>query len=66
MAKHDHKVCDHKLKYCAKCDVVYCAKCDKEWKQNTWLYYTPSGGTSVYNTEDKYPWDVTVSICQHN
>lgn len=29
---HDHKECEHELKYCSKCDTVYCEICCKEWR----------------------------------
>lgn len=30
---HEHKSCDHDVKYCAHCDVAYCEKCNTEWKK---------------------------------
>jgi hypothetical protein len=32
---HEHKKCEHELKYCEECDLVFCKKCKKEWVQNT-------------------------------
>lgn len=34
---HDHKECEHELKYCRKCDIVYCEKCNAEWKKNIYV-----------------------------
>lgn len=28
---HNHKECEHKFKYCGRCNVVYCLKCKNEW-----------------------------------
>ena len=50
---HEHTECEHKLKYCRKCDVAYCEKCGKQWDSYTMTvtyptwYYT---NTSEYNT----------------
>lgn len=30
---HEHKECEHKLKYCKKCAVVYCTLCGREWHE---------------------------------
>lgn len=32
MGKHDHKECDHVIKFCKHCNVCYCELCGKEWK----------------------------------
>jgi hypothetical protein len=48
---HEHvepKECKHELKYCKKCDTVYCEKCQKEWKQDTALRWSYTGGSKVF------------------
>ena len=72
---HDHDECDHKFKYCEKCDVVYCTKCEREWgghKHTQWIYtpYTPYtyypstiGGSDI-NSGRTYNDNVT--ICSHS
>lgn len=29
--KHDHKICEHELKFCKECEIVYCEKCEDQW-----------------------------------
>jgi len=31
---HDHKPCEHDLKFCDKCDAVFCEKCQSEWARS--------------------------------
>lgn len=30
---HEHDFCQHKIKYCSKCDTVFCSACDSEWNR---------------------------------
>jgi hypothetical protein len=68
---HEHKECEHELKYCKVCKVVYCELCNKQWYSYEVTVSTPfivspyitydNGGT------DLYPIDVTPKItCIHN
>ncbi len=50
---HDNHdlLCDHKIKYCKKCDTAYCIYngCEAEWTNNypfTWTTTTP-----IYNND---------------
>ncbi len=36
---HEHKVCEHELKYCSICKVVYCEKCGKQWYEQPAMWY---------------------------
>lgn len=38
MTKHDHKVCEHELKHCQKCDECWCVKCEKVWPEKVTQY----------------------------
>lgn len=51
---HEHKECQHELKYCTKCDVVYCDKCNKEWVKAFSLTSGPyiNKPYITYTTED--------------
>jgi len=40
MGFHEHKECEHTLKYCEKCKVWYCTKCGKEFYEKANWYYT--------------------------
>ena len=37
---HNHCGCNHVLKHCKICDVVYCEKCGKEWKTQSYTWYS--------------------------
>jgi len=54
--KHEHKECEHEVKYCKICDVCYCEKCGKEWKKYYTYqhYYTPN----IYTYKD----DETINV----
>ncbi len=68
---HEHKECEHELKYCSKCNVVYCEICNKEWYSYSITVSSPYTAT-WYNTQtisDKTtnPVNVTpVITCTHN
>jgi hypothetical protein len=42
---HEHKECEHELKYCSKCDKVYCELCKKEWQNYTITVSSPYSST---------------------
>lgn len=49
---HEHKECEHELKFCSKCNVVYCELCNSEWRKpvtySTW-YNNQTIGDGVVN-----------------
>lgn len=42
MEMHEHKECEHEIKYCKICDVCYCEKCNKQWSTYKVFYNQPS------------------------
>jgi hypothetical protein len=64
MLNHEHKTCDHVLKYCEKCDVAYCTKCGEEWKKQSpidlYRQYPPT--PQWPHRDDQQPYRVT---CTH-
>lgn len=40
---HDHKKCEHQLKFCEHCNIVYCDKCNEEWKKEKIIFDNFSG-----------------------
>jgi len=51
---HDHTSCEHKLKFCEKCDMVFCEVCKEEWKKEkvglTSPQFIPAPNPYPYNT----------------
>ena len=56
---HDRQ-CDHKIKYCKKCDTTYCEYngCNAEWTKPNWTFTT--------TTPNVYPQTTTVPYAVNN
>ena len=71
---HEHKACNHKFSYCAKCDVVYCAKCHKEWgghgywiyPSQPYIYPNVTWETTTYGGPPVNTGSVTAYGCKHD
>jgi len=66
---HDHKKCNHTLRFCEHCDVVYCTKCEAEWKKSGSTITWTGGGSQT--TPAPYPYNAPgisggITLCSSN